>query len=235
MEKLDIKIFADGASIDDIKKIYAGDEVSGFTTNPTLMRKSGVKDYTFFAKEVLSVVKDLPVSFEVFADDLPEMERQALEIASWGSNVNVKIPVMNTKRISTGPVIKSLSEQGVSLNITALMTVEQVKSVRKNISKDTPAIVSVFAGRIADTGRDPVPIMTSCLDVLSDFPLAELLWASQREVFNIYEASRIGCDIITVTPDMFKKLSLVQKNLDDFSQETVQMFYDDAQAAGYKI
>jgi transaldolase len=235
MENLEIKIFADGANLDEIRKVYSEKKVSGFTTNPTLMKKSGVTDYTHFARKVLEVVKDLPVSFEVFADDLPEMERQALEIASWGSNVNVKIPVMNTKRISTGPVIKSLSDQGVSLNVTALMTVDQVKSVRENLSKNTPAIVSVFAGRIADTGRDPVPIMANCLDVLSDFPLAELLWASQREVFNIYEASRIGCDIITVTPDMFKKLSLAQKNLDDFSQETVQMFYDDAQAAGYKI
>jgi transaldolase len=209
--------------------------IKGFTTNPTLMRKAGISDYKEFALQVLAVVPDRPVSFEVFADDFPTMEKQAIEIASWGRNVNVKIPVTNTKGEFCGQLVKLLSEAGVQLNVTAVMTNKQVREIVDLLAPQTPAIVSVFAGRIADTGRDPVPLMAQAVDILKAKPKAELIWASPRELLNIFQADAVGCHIITATNDILKKLSLVEKNLDEYSLETVQMFYKDAQAAGYKI
>lgn len=235
LDQLKTKIFADGADLPGILELSKKKYISGFTTNPTLMRAAGVKNYTEFAKKVLAEIKDMPVSFEVFADDLPTMERQAIEIASWGKNVNVKIPVTNTNGEFTLPILKSLSDKGVSLNVTALMTAQQVERVVSSLNSSVPSIISVFAGRVADTGRDPVPLMKECLTILSNNPNAELLWASPREVFNIFEASRIGCHIITVSHENLKKLSNLNKDLDEFSRETVQMFYEDAKNAGYNI
>lgn len=233
--KLSIKVFADGADLDGIKEMYANPEIQGFTTNPTLMRKAGIDDYEAFAKLALEVVTDRPISFEVFADDLVGMEKQARRIASWGSNVNVKIPVTNTKGESTASIVKSLSADGVQLNVTAIMTLDQVRTVGEALHPDTPAIVSVFAGRIADAGIDPIPHMAEALKILSDRPKAELLWASPRELFNILQAESIGCHIITVSNDVLKKMSLFGKDLDEFSLETVEMFYRDATSAGYTI
>ena len=236
LEKLNIKIFADGADLESMKALSSNEYLSGFTTNPTLMRAAGVANYVEFAKKVLALITELPVSFEVLADDLPEMERQALEISSWGKNVNVKIPLMNTKGVWTDPILKSLSNKGVSVNVTALMTEKQVTRVMDSLNPSVPSIVSVFAGRVADTGKDPVPVMSGCLEILRDkSQCAQLLWASPREVFNIFEASRMGCDIITISHDMLRKLDNIGKDLDEFSRETVQMFFDDAQYAGYKI
>ena len=235
VNQLKVKLFADGADLDSMLALYKDPSIMGFTTNPTLMNKVGITDYEKFARQVLEAIPDLPVSFEVFADDLNEMLAQAKVIASWGSNVNVKIPVTNTKGEFTGPIIKELSAAGVQLNITAIFTPKQVKAIAENLSHDTPAIVSVFAGRIADTGQDPIPIMCNCVEILKDFPKAELLWASPRELLNIIQADEVGCHIITATPDVLGKLKLLEKDLTEFSLETVQMFYNDAQAAGYKI
>jgi transaldolase len=232
---LKIKLFADGADLAGIKAMYAKPWIKGFTTNPTLMRKAGITDYKAFALEVLRAVPDRPVSFEVFADEFDEMEAQALEINSWGPNVNVKIPVTNTKRQFAGPLIRRLSEAGVQLNITAVLTLDQVKGIIDHLSSKTPAIVSVFAGRIADTGIDPVPVMRQALTIMKARPKAELLWASPRELLNIVQADEIGCHIITATNDILNKLSLVGKDHGDYSLETVQMFYKDASAAGYTI
>ena len=230
-----IKIFADGADLDGIKEMSENPMISGFTTNPTLMRKAGVSDYKAFALDVLSIVTDRPVSFEIFADDFPTMERQAYEIASWGKNVNVKIPVTNTQGVFSGSLIKKLSRDGVTINVTALMTLNQVLRVCELLESDTPAMVSLFAGRIADTGSDPVPIMSDAVKLLSARPKAELIWASPREVLNVFQAEGVGCHIITATHDILKKLSIVGKDLDLFSLETVKMFYDDGCLAGYKI
>jgi len=230
-----IKLFADGADLAGIKEMYQNPFIKGFTTNPTLMRKAGIQDYKLFALEVIQAIPDRPISFEVFADEFDEMEKQALEIASWGKNVSVKIPVTNTRKEFAGPLIERLSHAGVALNITALTTLEQVKSVTKQLSPKVPAIISVFAGRIADTGRDPVPLMAEAVKVMSDKPQSELIWASPRELLNIFQAESVGCHIITATNDILKKLTLVDKDLDQYSLETVQMFYKDAQAAGYKI
>lgn len=235
VSQLKIKIFADGADLAGIKKSAADPRVKGFTTNPTLMRAAGVSDYKAFALDVLKVVTDRSVSFEVFADDLPTMQEQAREIASWGSNVYVKIPVTTTKGEFAGPIIRSLSSKGVKLNVTAIMPLDQVRQVGAALDPATPAIVSVFAGRIADTGRDPVPHMAEALRILKDRPKAELLWASPRELLNIFHADGIGCHIITVTNDLINKLSLAAKDLNDYSRETVSMFYKDATAAGYSI
>jgi transaldolase len=234
-KSLNIKLFADGADLDSMLTLYKDPKIQGFTTNPTLMNKVGIKNYEKFAKQVLAAIPDRPVSFEVFADDLPSMFAQANVIASWGPNVNVKIPITNTQGEFTGPIIKKLSASGVQLNITAILTLEQVKAVAENLSPDTPAIVSVFAGRIADTGVDPMPIMRECVTILKKLPQAELLWASPRELLNIIQADAVGCNIITATPDVLDKLKSLGKNLTKFSLETVQMFYDDAQAAGYTI
>jgi transaldolase len=235
IDQLRVKIFADGADLKNIFSLYKQPFVKGFTTNPTLMRKSGIKNYKSFALEVLKEVPDRPVSFEVFADDLAGMLAQAKVIDSWGPNVNVKIPVTNSKGESTGSIVKELSAAGVKLNITAVFTIEQVKIIAKQLTYETPAIVSVFAGRIADTGVDPVPIMQESIEIFKNLPKVELLWASPREFFNIIQADEIGCHIITATPDVIGKLKLLNKDLNQFSLETVQMFYRDAQAAKYKI
>jgi len=232
---LRVKIFADGADLTSIAKLAANPLIKGFTTNPTLMRKAGVTDYAEFARDVLRIVPDRPVSFEVFADEFEEMEAQALEIASWRANVNVKIPVSNTKGVFAGPLIRRLSQAGVTVNVTAVMTLDQVRAVTECLAPRTPAIISVFAGRIADTGRDPVPLMTEAVGLLKAKPRAELIWASPRELLNIFQADEIGCHIITVTSDLLGKLSLVGKDLAAYSLETVEMFYRDAQAAGYSI
>jgi transaldolase len=235
ISNLKIKLFADGADLAGIKEMYQNSYIKGFTTNPTLMRKAGIQDYKAFAEQVLQAIPDRPISFEVFADDFDEMEKQALEIASWGKNVSVKVPVTNTRKEFAGTLIERLSSAGVALNVTALTTVEQVKSVTKHLSPNVPAIISVFAGRIADTGRDPVPLMAEAVKIMGEKPLSELIWASPRELLNIFQAESVGCHIITATNDILKKLELVDKDLDQYSLETVQMFYKDATAAGYKI
>ena len=235
VSQLSIKLFADGADFDQIVKLAANPVIKGFTTNPTLARNAGVTDYEEFGRKVLAAVPDRPVSLEVFADDFPEMLRQARAIASWGKNVNVKIPVTNTKREFAGDVIRRLSAEGVVVNVTAIMTAEQVERVAECLAPDTPAIVSVFAGRVADTGVDPVPLMANALGALQQRPKAELLWASPRELLNVFQADAIGCHIITATKDVLAKLSLVGKDLDAYSLETVQMFRRDAVAAGFEI
>lgn len=235
LDDLRIKIFADGADFEHIVELYKNPRVKGFTTNPTLMRKAGVTDYEGFARKVLTAIPDRPVSFEVFADDIPGMIEQGRLIASWGKNVNVKIPVTNTDAVFCGPVIKSLSGAGIVVNVTALMTSQQVEEVAACLNPNVPAIISVFAGRIGDTGRDPIPLMQECLKALHDYPKAQLLWASPRELLNIFQADEIGCHIITVTGDMLAKLSLVGKDLDEYSLETVKMFRRDAVAAGFSI
>lgn len=232
---LKIKLFADGADLDGMLKMYANPLIKGFTTNPTLMRKAGVQDYGAFARKVLTAIPDRPVSFEVFADDLPTMALQARVIASWGANVNVKIPVTNTKGEFTGPIIRTLSAEGVQLNITAVFTLDQVRAIAEALAPGTPAIVSIFAGRVADTGLDPMPLMAEALKILAVRPKAELLWASPRELLNIFQADQVGCHIITATSDVLGKLQSVGKDLSEFSRETVEMFYKDAQAAGFTI
>jgi transaldolase len=235
MNTLKIKIFADGADIEGIRRLAARPEIAGFTTNPTLMRTAGVVDYESFAHEVLGAVGDRPVSFEVFSDDFDGMESQALAIAGWGRNVNVKIPVTTTTGAFCGPVIGALARAGVTVNVTAVMTLEQVRAVAAVLPSSASAIVSVFAGRIADTGRDPVPMMAEALRILAARPQVELLWASPREVLNVFQADAVGCHIITVTADLLGKLASVGKDLDQFSLETVRMFHRDAAAAGYAI
>ena len=234
-EDLKIKIFADGADLNGMLEMYSKPHIKGLTTNPTLMRKAGISNYKEFAKEVLSEIKEKPISFEVFSDDLDEMCRQALEIASWGENVYVKIPVTNTEGVSTSQVIRYLTQREVKVNITALMTVGQVRSVSEVLNPGVSSCVSVFAGRIADTGRSPVPIMEAALDILRDLGNAELIWASPRELLNVIEADRIGCHIITATTDILKKLTLLDMNLDEYSLETVKMFRQDAVNAGFQL
>ncbi len=230
-----IKLFADGANLDDMLAAYYGGIVQGFTTNPTLMRKAGITDYESFAREVLTMICDRPISFEVFADDFETMYRQAHKINSWGENVYVKIPITNTKGESAVPLVKRLVGDGIKLNVTAILTLEQVQAVNAVLSPYIPAIVSVFAGRIADTGADPVPMMAQAAQILKAESQAELLWASPREVLNVYQAETCGCEIITATGDILKKLSMRDKDLSELSRETVQMFYDDACKAGFKI
>jgi transaldolase len=235
IESLKVKIFADGADFESMKQLAGNPLIKGFTTNPSLIRKAGVTDYVAYAKQVLAAIPDRPISFEVFADELDEMEEQALEIATWGETVNVKIPVTNSKGVSTAPLLARLAARGIELNVTALFTLEQVEEVAEALSADTPAIVSVFAGRIADTGIDPVPVMAEAARVLSDKPKAELLWASPREILNIFHADEAGCHIITVSHDVLAKLNLIGKDLNGYSLETVQAFYKDATAAGFSI
>ena len=232
---LKIKIFADGANIESIRILNEQPNIQGFTTNPTLMRQAGIQDYKAFALEVLNVVKDRPVSFEVFADDINEMEAQAIEIATWGKNVNVKIPITNTKGESTNELVRRLSSKGIICNVTAIFTLEQLRGVVDVLDPNTPAILSIFAGRIADTGFDPVPLMREAVNIAKSKPLSEVLWASPRELLNIFQADEVGCHIITVTHDVLKKLEGVGKDLTVFSLETVAMFYRDAQSAGYSI
>jgi transaldolase len=235
MSALKIKVFADGADFDQIMQLAKNPNVKGFTTNPTLMRKAGVSDYAEFAHRLLGAISDRPISFEVFADDLAGMIAQGREIASWGHNANVKIPVTNTEGTFCGPVIKALADDGIIVNVTALMTPNQVKSVAECLNPGVPSIISVFAGRVADTGRDPVPLMKACLENLASIRKAELLWASPRELLNVFQADEIGCHIITATNDIIGKLALVGKDLDEYSLETVKLFRKDAVAAGYSI
>lgn len=235
LEKLQVKIFADGADKAGMLEMAAKPFIKGLTTNPTLMRKAGIGDYRAFARDVLKEIKDKPVSFEVFSDDFAEMERQALEIAGWAENVYVKIPVTNTKRETAGPLIRCLASRKVKVNVTALLSLAQVEEVVSVLDPAVPSYISVFAGRVADTGRDPVPLMSAALEKMRAVPKAELIWASPRELLNIFQADAIGCHIITVTSDILKKLSLVGFDLDDFSLDTVRMFYNDAQAAGFKL
>lgn len=230
-----VKVFADGADLDAILELARRPGIAGFTTNPTLMRASGVSDYVGFARKLLDHVTDRPVSFEVFADDHAEMVRQARLIASWGSNVYVKIPVTDTQGVSTTGVVRELAASGVHQNVTALMTVAQVEATSAALADGPPAIISVFAGRIADTGRDPIPIMREALAAMAPYPQLELLWASPREVLNVRQADDIGVHIITVTPDLLKKLDLFGRDLADFSLDTVRMFHRDAAAAGYML
>jgi len=233
--KLNVKIFADGADLTSITELAANPIISGFTTNPTLMRRAGVENYRKFATQVLDVVPTMPVSFEVFSDDLDEMRRQAIEIASWGSNVYVKVPITNTKGNSTVEIIRELTEQGVKVNVTAIMTVDQIREVFPAIQDGPGAYVSLFAGRVADTGQDPVPVMAEAVQTISSDPNVELIWASPREVLNVYQAESVGCHIITATPDIIAKIDLKDKYLLGYSLETVQQFFDDGQSAGYEL
>ena len=235
VDSLKVKIYADGADREGMLEMYEKSYIQGFTTNPTLMRKAGIEDYESFARDILEVISDRPISFEVFADEFEEMERQALEIAEWGDNVYVKIPITNTRQQSASGLIQRLSSQGVRLNITAILVLDQVREVAAAVQNGPGCIVSVFAGRIADTGVDPIPIMKDALAILQPVLNAELLWASPREVLNIYQADAIGCDIITATNDLLRKLSLAGKNLVEYSLETVRMFYEDAEDAGYQL
>ncbi|HMC78459.1 MAG TPA: transaldolase [Vicinamibacterales bacterium] len=235
VEQLTVKIFADGADLAGMLELYKQPFIKGFTTNPTLMRKAGIKDYKGFAREVLQAIPDRPISFEVFSDEFAEMERQAREIAGWGENVYVKIPVTNTRGETAAPLVKQLSHAGVKLNVTALMPLDQVREVVDAVAGGAPSCISVFAGRMADTGADPVPHMAAAVKLLRAAPAAELIWASPRELLNIFQADEIGCHIITVTHDILKKLSLVGRDLHDYSLDTVKMFHTDAAAAGFAL
>ena len=235
IEDLKIKIFSDGADKKEMLDMNSKTFIKGFTTNPSLMKKTGIKNYEAFAKDILSIIKEKPISFEVFSDDFDEMERQAMKIASWANNVYVKIPITNTKKQNSAKLIKRLSEKKVKLNITAIMTLDQVKTVVKILDKKIPNIISVFAGRIADTGRDPIPIMKDCLNEMKNYPNSELLWASSRELLNIIQSDDIGCHIITVTNDIINKLELINFDLEEYSLNTVKTFYKDASEANFKI
>lgn len=235
IEDLNVQIFADGADKAGMLEMYAKPYIKGLTTNPTLMKKVGITDYAAFCKDILKHVKDKPLSFEVFSDDFVEMERQAMEIASWGDNVYVKIPVTNTKQEDCYALVKKLGAQKVKMNVTAIMTMTQISDVVAALNPHVPSYVSVFAGRIADTGRDPVPMMAAAVEMLKVAPGAELIWASPRELLNIFQADEVGCQVITVTNDILKKLSLVGYDLDTYSLDTVKMFYSDALAAGFKL
>jgi transaldolase len=235
IDTLSVKLFADGADLAGMLEMYRKPFIKGFTTNPTLMRKAGVSDYRAFARDVLRAIPDRPISFEVFSDDFDEMAAQAIEIASWGKNVTVKVPVTNTRGEFAGPLISRLSRDGVFLNITALMTPGQVRAVVDALDGAARAYVSVFAGRIADTGRDPMPLMDEAVRIVNTRPGTELIWASPRELLNVFQADQVGCHIITATTDILKKLDGVGKDLDQFSLETVEMFRRDAVAAGFTI
>jgi transaldolase len=235
IEDLKVQIFADGADKAGMLEMYAKPYIKGLTTNPTLMKKAGITEYREFCKDVLTHIKDKPLSFEVFSDDFAEMERQAMEIASWGDNVYVKIPVTNTNQETCYALVKKLGAQKVKMNVTAIMTMNQVKDVVAALNPNVPSYVSVFAGRIADTGRDPVPMMAAAVEMLKVAPAAELIWASPRELLNIFQADEVGCQVITVTNDILKKLSLVGYDLDSYSLDTVKMFYNDATAAGFRL
>jgi transaldolase len=230
-----VKLFADGADKAAMLGLYANPAIRGFTTNPTLMRKAGVSDYQAFARDILSAIPDRPISFGVFADEFEEMERQAYRISSWGTNVYVKIPVTNTRGQSSCGLIERLSRGRVKLNVTALLTLEQVRHVRDALSGGAPSCISVFAGRIADTGRDPVPVMAAAVELLRPHPQMELIWASPRELLNVFQADAVGCHIITATTDILKKLQLVGKDLAVYSLDTVKMFFEDARASGIEL
>lgn len=235
IKSLKVKIFADGADKQGMLDMYKKPFIKGFTTNPTLMCKVGISDYEAFAKDILRHISDYPISFEVFSDDFSEMERQARKIATWGNNVYVKIPITNTKGESSADLIHELANAGVKQNVTALMTLDQVKIARDALANGPSAYISVFAGRIADTGRDPVPLMTEAVAMLNKHPQLELIWASPRELLNIFQADQIGCHVITVTNDILNKLGNVGKDLKEFSLDTVKMFRNDAVKAGFKL
>jgi transaldolase len=235
IEDLKIKIFSDGADKKEMLDMNSKTFVKGFTTNPSLMKKTGIKNYEEFARNILSIIKEKPISFEVFSDDFDEMERQAMKIKSWADNVYVKIPITNTKKEISDKLIKRLVEKKVKLNITAILTLGQVETVLGVLDKNVPSIISVFAGRIADTGRDPIPIMRDCLNEMKNNPNSELLWASSRELLNIIQANNIDCHIITVTKDIINKLELINFDLEEYSLDTVKNFYKDASEANFKI
>lgn len=234
-DELKVKIFADGADKDSMLKMSKKPFIKGLTTNPTLMRKANVKNYKKFAQEILHEIRDISISFEVFSDDFEEMEKQALEIASWGNNAYVKIPITNTKMETCYSLVERLAAKGVKLNITAIMTLDQVRKTTESLNSNVPSYVSVFAGRIADTGRDPMPMISNAVDIVKSNPASEIIWASTRELYNIFQADQVGCHIITVTNDLINKMHLFGYDLDEFSLETVKMFYADALAAGYDI
>ena len=235
LSELKIKLFADGADKTQILRFYANPLIRGFTTNPTLMRSAGVKNYEAFAREILDVIRDRPISFEVFADNFGEMERQARKIAAWGENVYVKIPISNTKRQSSMELAGQLAHSGVKVNITAVLTLDQVRAAADALTGGSPGIISIFAGRIADTGRDPVPTVAAAVDLVSAYSNIELIWASPRELLNIFQANDAGCHIITVPETILSKLETVGKDLDEFSLETVAMFHNDAARSGYQL
>jgi transaldolase len=235
IDDLSVKIFADGADLDGILALAADPRIAGFTTNPTLMWKAGLTDYEEFAKRLLERITDRPISFEVFADDVAEMRRQALMIAGWGCNVYVKIPVSTTMGESMAPLVRELSESGVNVNVTAVFTSAQVELITEAVKDGAPSFISVFAGRIADAGIDPVPNMARAVDIMVSAPRAELIWASPREVLNVVQADQVGCHIITMTHDLLKKLDLLGKDLEQYSLETVQMFRRDAISAGFSL
>ena len=235
LDQLRVKIFADGADLNGMLELYKNPCIKGFTTNPTLMHMSGISDYESFAKQVLERIPDRPISFEVFSDEFDEMEKQARKISAWGKNVFVKIPVTNTRNVSSGELIRRLASEGVQLNITALMTSGQVQLISPALGSHVPSYISIFAGRIADTARDPMPIMKKSVEIMADFPNQELIWASPRELLNIFQADEVGCHVITVTHDILKKLHLFGKDLDEYSLDTVIMFYSDAQKAKLKL
>ena len=235
IDELQVKIFADGADIDGILELYSNPIIKGFTTNPTLMQMSGISDYEKFSRQLLEKISDRPISLEVFSDEFDEMERQALKISGWGDNVYVKIPVTNTRRESSVDLVRNLADKGVKLNVTALMPLDQVKAVSAALKNNVPSYISVFAGRIADTGRDPMPLMKEAVQIMSPYNNQELIWASPRELLNIFHADEVGCHVITVTHDVLKKLTLLGKDLDEYSLDTVKMFRSDAIKAGYKL
>lgn len=235
VDSLTTKIFADGADLEGMLEMASKPFISGLTTNPTLMKKAGISDYSIFAHQVLDKITDKPISFEVFSDDLDQMKEQGKKIASWGENVYVKIPVTNTSGESTKSVIQHLSDHGVKVNVTAIMTNEQVEEVVSSMNTEVPNCLSIFAGRIADTGRDPVPLMKAALKIIGNYPKSELIWASPRELLNIIQANEIGCHIITATNDILSKLKLLSKDLNEYSLETVKMFYNDAKQAGFQL
>jgi transaldolase len=235
LDKLKVKIFADGADLNGILELYRNPLIRGFTTNPTLMHKCGISDYEKFSRHLLEKISDKPISMEVFSDEFDEMERHAHKIAAWGKNVYVKIPVTNTRRESSVELIRRLVADGIQLNVTALLTLNQVHKISLALGNQTPSYISVFAGRIADTGREPAPLMKKAVEIMSPFPNQELIWASPRELLNIFQADKIGCHVITVAHDILKKITLIGKDLDQYSLETVKMFHDDAVKAGLKI
>lgn len=235
IDGLRVKIYADGADRDAMLEMYEKPWIAGFTTNPTLMRKSGVSDYRVFATEILRRIPDRSISLEVFADDFDEMQRQAKEIASWGRNVLVKIPITNTRGESSVPLLARLARAGIPVNVTALLTLDQVRQASQSLADGPEAKISVFAGRIADTGRDPTPLMAAAVELLHPYPNLELIWASPREVLNVFQADSVGCHVITATPEILKKLELAGKDLHQYSLDTVRMFHDDARKAGYRL
>jgi len=235
IDELKVQIFADGADKAGMLEMYRHSHIKGFTTNPTLMRKAGIADYERFARDIVAAIPDRPISFEVFADEFDDMERQARRITGWGKHVSVKIPITNTRRESSASLVEKLSQDGIALNVTAMFTLAQVRAIVEAVRGGAPCYISIFAGRIADTGTDPLPVMRAALEQMRAAPNTQLIWASPRELLNIFQADDIGCHVITVTNDILKKLSLVGKDQDEYSLETVKMFHDDGKAAGYKF